>query len=206
MNRTYFSLKDFLKAVKPLAGDYDTNGAQFGAYSIPDFLPSALMQTFNAGFTDTYSTQLATPEVKRLWCDYIIPSYWNTYICYVDDYDELVDTNQDIYYNIFARICAWMGQSSIEKIILINLYENQSSNLLSQLAQSSTTTNRVNDTPQEGGDYTDDDHTSNYQQTTSSVATDSGTLVARLDEIKRLYSNLFIEWAEEFYNQFAIYA
>ena len=68
-----------------------------------------------------------------------------------------------------------------------------------------------NDTPQNGGLWNDDKHTStitlingtNSNDTT--VTTDSGTIMSRLKEIRDNLESLYDTWSNEFGKEFVIY-
>lgn len=127
-------------------------------------------------------------------------------------------------------------------IYLLNLYVEQKTHLMDRLstitevdesgsnasttartddlASSQSTTHRVNDTPQNGGDWTDDNHTSLYEEASSSstntgtqttgvsasnsksvdttVTTDPMTIMARINEIQDHYMNVLKNWCKEF--------
>lgn len=87
-------------------------------------------------------------------------------------------------------------------IYLLNLYEDQEENLMAQLGTtvSVTAEHRVNDTPQNGGSWDDDEHTSVYEENTSTTTTnaDPTTVMARIDEIQNHYMNVLKNWCKEF--------
>ena len=68
-----------------------------------------------------------------------------------------------------------------------------------------------NDTPQNGGLWNDDKHTStitlvngkNSNDTT--ITTDSGTIMSRLKEIRDNLESLYDTWSNEFGKEFVIY-
>ena len=55
---------------------------------------------------------------------------------------------------------------------------------------------RFNDTPQNSGDFSDDNHTSNITTTTSS--SNVGTMMQRLNEVEDNIKQLYIDWSNEF--------
>lgn len=60
----------------------------------------------------------------------------------------------------------------------------------------SSTTFRHNDTPQNGGDFSGDSYTSDYSKT--NTETDGEPLINRIDNIRKVYPDIFTEWADEF--------
>lgn len=92
---------------------------------------------------------------------------------------------------------------------LLTLYKEKEDNLLDQIKSSSsgsnnsTSKNRRNDTPQDGGEYGDDNHTTEIAQGETSQeneitnSSDKDTIIVRLNEIQTLYRNLLRDWSNE---------
>ena len=86
-------------------------------------------------------------------------------------------------------------QSSTEKYsLLIQNLENNKSKLLDDVKSASIS--RFNDTPQNSGDFSDDQHTSTTTKTENS--SNVGTMMARLNEIEDNIKQLYIDWSNEF--------
>lgn len=72
-------------------------------------------------------------------------------------------------------------------------------------------TTRFNDTPQNGGYWEDDKHSSTITAVEGknsndvTVITDSGTTMERLKEIRDNLENLYDTWSNEFGKEFVIY-
>ena len=77
---------------------------------------------------------------------------------------------------------------------LVDYYDEKRDELLAQIRTSSE--NRVNDTPQNGGDYVADSYTSLYNK--QDVASDRDTPMERIAQIDRDYRNLYKDWAKDF--------
>ena len=73
--------------------------------------------------------------------------------------------------------------------MLIQNLNNNKAKLLDDVKSSSTS--RFNDTPQNSGDFSDDNHTSNITTTTSS--SNVGTMMQRLNEIEDNIKQLYID-------------
>ena len=118
-------------------------------------------------------------------------------------------TNEEIdqiKYNFIKKFSVIYNFTSDRYLTLLGLYEANKRNLMSKLTNTSnnTTTHRVNDTPQNGGDFYDDEHTSVYEQTVinNSTSIDPTTVMSRLAEIERDYMNVIADWANEFKSLF----
>lgn len=73
--------------------------------------------------------------------------------------------------------------------MLIQNLNNNKTKLLDDVKSSSTS--RFNDTPQNSGDFSDDQHTSNLTTTISS--SNVGTMMQRLNEIEDNIKQLYID-------------
>ena len=78
-------------------------------------------------------------------------------------------------------------------MLIQNLNANKTK-LLDDVKSSSIA--RFNDTPQNSGDFSDDNHTSNITTTTNS--SNVGTMMQRLNEIEDNIKQLYIDWSDEF--------
>ena len=78
--------------------------------------------------------------------------------------------------------------------MLIQNLNNNKQKLLDDVKSSSIA--RFNDTPQNSGDFSDDQHTSNITTTTNS--SNVGTMMQRLNEIEDNIKQLYIDWSDEF--------
>lgn len=96
---------------------------------------------------------------------------------------------------------------------IIKYFKNNESKLMDALDRSYTdlagntgaSTNRFNDTPQNGGNYSDDNHTTNINQIESSASSNlrhnetynNEYMIDRLNKIRDDLSNIFIRWENE---------
>ena len=93
---------------------------------------------------------------------------------------------------------------------LIKLYKDDEANLMAKLERSYTdlagntgsSTNRFNDTPQDGGAFADDNHTTNINEINSSTSSNlrhnetytNAEMIDRLNKINDGLRNLYLEW------------
>lgn len=82
-------------------------------------------------------------------------------------------------------------------IPLLRQYKNASSNPIASIKSTSKGKTAFNDTPQNIGDWGDEDHTSNISTSESETSVDVGTLMERLDSMKN-YKSVILEWSNEF--------
>lgn len=196
--RTYYSLEDIADNLN-LTGKGPFRMASttsHRAVEMPTFINSVLTKANYDNLDMT--TLINNTYLTEVWTKYIYPKFYNQFICYTDNkvcYEEPVVIEAGITFADFVGpIISWM-QSSTEKFSLtIANYESNKSKLLGQIK--STSVNTFNDTPQNGGDFSDDNHTSTI--TTNSVSSDGGTLLFRLNEIEDSLKRLYEDWSNEF--------
>ena len=180
MERTYYTLDDIRKALEITGeGPY-----AIGSRSLSTFLNACLNKVnFTAApyFNDTV-------ESVKCFQSYIWPRFYQEVVVYVD-FDETEDFVEKFCRTKVGQILAWW-QSSIDKYsLLIQNLEANKAKLLDDVKSSSVA--RFNDTPQNSGDFSDDQHTSNITTTTSS--SNVGTMMQRLNEIEDNIKQLYLD-------------
>lgn len=112
-------------------------------------------------------------------------------------YDEKgKDYLSTIFNNAFEDLMNKCERAYEEYVPILKLYEQQEANLLAQIKTTSTANSRFNDTPQNGGSWEDDNHTTNLTQMTSDSATDGDTPIRRLEEVRRLWRSVMSEMVD----------
>ena len=81
---------------------------------------------------------------------------------------------------------------------LLDLYKDKEDKMLDGIKSTTTGVSRFNDTPQNDGEFDDDDHNTNLTKTEGEVVSDGLTPMLRLKEIQEAYRNLIEDWAKEF--------
>ena len=185
--RTYYTLDDIRIEV-------GINPRNKGPYimsnmSLITFLNACLTE---AGF-DKAPALTETNEAINCFRNYIWPRFYQEAIIYAD-----LDKNED-FVEKFARtkvgeIMSWWISSIDKYSMLIQNLEANKSKLLDDVKSASIS--RFNDTPQNSGDFSDDNHTSTVTKTENS--SNVGTMMARLNEIEDNIKQLYIDWSNEF--------
>lgn len=188
MERTYYTLDDIRKA---LGGSYVETA---GPYSLRlktfnDFLNDCL---WKAGFSMRQGVSESN-ESTICFHDYIWPRFYQEFVVYVD-LDESEDFVKKFAETKVGQIFAWWSSSSEKYSLLIQNLENNKTKLLDDVKSASIS--RFNDTPQNSGDFSDDNHTSTVTKTENS--SNVGTMMARLNEIEDNIKQLYIDWSNEF--------
>ena len=190
--RTYYTLDDIrieVGIIPKNKGPYTMSNMSLSTFSLSTFLNACLTE---AGY-DAAPTLTETTEAITCFRNYIWPRFYQEAIIYAD-----LDKNED-FVEKFARtkvgqIMSWWI-SSIEKYSLLiqNLTANKNK-LLDDVK--SAFISRFNDTPQNSGDFSDDNHTSTVNKTENS--SNVGTMMQRLNEIEDNIKQLYIDWSDEF--------
>ena len=109
-----------------------------------------------------------------------------------------IQTNRTLYDEITEKVLrkfSYVYNTTKDRYLtLIDIYTNQKANLLNKVESNSI--QRYNDTPQNGGDWSDDEHTSNITRTESS--NDFTPLMDRINEIQNKLRNIQKDWEDEF--------
>lgn len=178
--RYYATLREFFGDYKDLT--YANMKTEVGIMSAGDDREIPFDTTFDNTFQGVWEL-LALRHAN----DYV------TYLDQVVEEDEPASGEFD-YSNFWRQFCNVYRSTQEKYVKLLTLYTAQQTHLMDELE--STVESRFNDTPQNGGDWSNDQHTSTITSTTTSA--DPTTVMARLDEIANLYRDLVADWAEEF--------
>ena len=182
MERTYYTLDDIRKEIP-----------QFSATSGPYAMSTTTMNNFFyycmsiAGFTP-YDKFNDTEEGKKCFQEYLWPRFYQEAIIYTDS-DESEDFVKKFCKTKIGQIMSWWTSASEKYSMLIQNLTANKSKLLDDVKSSSIA--RFNDTPQNSGDFSDDNHTSNITKTESS--SNVGTMMQRLNEIEDNIKQLYID-------------
>lgn len=110
------------------------------------------------------------------------------------------EPDEDIVQNFVRKLSSLYSQTADRYTTLLGLYTAQKTNLMNKV--SSTSISRFNDTPQNGGDWSDDQHTSNITRNESE--NDFTPVMDRIKTIQENYRNLVKDWMDEFRGLFFI--
>lgn len=81
---------------------------------------------------------------------------------------------------------------------LIKLMSQNQDKLLAQLSSETESENQFNDLPDQSGDYANINYATNLTKTKITTLTDAGTVLDRLEEVRRRYNDYYEKWAREF--------
>ena len=185
--RTYYTLDDIRKELGESysgEGPYTMIGRTFSK-----FLNDCIKK---AGLSPR-SNLTETTESNMCFIDYIWPRFYQEAIVYVDS-DESESFVKKFARTKVGQIMAWWISSSEKYSLLIQNLEANKTKLLDDVKSASIS--RFNDTPQNSGDFSDDQHTSTVTKTENSA--NVGTMIERLNEIEDNIKQLYMDWSDEF--------
>ena len=191
MERTYYTLDDIRKELETVSASYASGEGPYALTnkSFSEFLNDCLKKaglSLRQGLADS-------SEASKCFHEYIWPRFYNEAIIYADS-DESEDFVKKFAITKVGQIFAWWISSTEKYSLLIQNFENNKAKLLDDVKSSSIS--RFNDTPQNSGDFSDDQHTSNITKTENS--SNVGTMMQRLNEIEDNIKQLYIDWSNEF--------
>ena len=187
--RVYYTLDDIRKSLelyKNYNGPFSMLTASSGFVS---FMNKCLLYS---NYSEIEGT-IEDAQGYECFVNYIWPRFYQEAIIYVDS-DEDEDFVKKFARTKVGQIMAWWKSSMEKYSLLIQNLEANKNKLLDDVK--STSTSRFNDTPQNSGDFSDDQHTSTVTKTENS--SNVGTMMARLNEIEDNIKQLYIDWSNEF--------
>ena len=189
MERTYYTLDDIRKEL----GLYLYAKGPYSLISFGISLSVFINECLVYADYSKYTGSPETTESEKCFREYIWPRFYQEAIVYVDS-DEIEDFVEKFCSTKAGQIMAWWQSSSEKYSLLIQNLENNKAKLLDDVKSSSVA--RFNDTPQNSGDFSDDNHTSTVTKTENS--SNVSTMMTRLNEIEDNIKQLYIDWSNEF--------
>ncbi len=187
--RTYYTLDDIRKE----AGLYLNSAGPYTMYASYSNLTTFINKCLEEAGFDIIPVTTEITESEKCFREYIWPRFYQEAIIYAD-----LDKNED-FVEKFCRtkvgqIMSWWTASIEKYSLLIQNLEANKTKLLDDVKSASIS--RFNDTPQNSGDFSDDNHTSTVTKTENS--SNVGTMMARLNEIEDNIKQLYMDWSNEF--------
>ena len=130
--------------------------------------------------------------------DLIVKRFLNEY-CF---YTESEEFDMEKCLNWFGKLFYVIEMTSPRYLTLMKAYSDSQDNLLSPVETKTTGSNRFNDTPQDEGDFANDEHTTNISEMENTIQNDLDSKMGRIREIESNYSNLLLQWSNEFESLF----
>lgn len=107
-------------------------------------------------------------------------------------------------FSFIRNLCEILSSTYNRYASILSAYSDAKGHLMDTVTLESKALQRFNDAPQNAGDYSGDDYTTNYQETKGEQDSDHGTPIQRVDEIQRAYRDALSDWAREFKGLFIL--
>lgn len=140
-------------------------------------------------------------SIILLW-QYIYSRYGDKGIFTSDKATLTNDENKKLFENFLYKLINKIAFTQDRYLTLIKFYTQNKNDLLKQISTTSSRVSRFNDTPQDEGVFSSDEHTTNLTEDNTTAITDKDSLIIRLAEIQNNFENLYKNWIEEFTSLF----
>ena len=156
-----------------------------------------------AKYLDETHVDLINGIIERYWDEYVFESE--------EDMDDPLNilSYPDILYKVrrlFGKLIDLINFTYPKYAAILSSYDSKKTHLLDQMNKSisGNDTRRDNDTPQDGGEFDDDNHTSFISQgeVSNEENWDDTPIIERLDKISKLYEQTKRKWLDEFKDLF----
>ena len=123
----------------------------------------------------------------------------NDYVFRVNyDFNETYTLSMSDVKKVMSKIINVINLTAPKYIPLFVQYKDGSKNPIDAIKSTSKGKTQFNDTPQNIGDWGDEDHTTNISASESETSVDVGTLMERLASMYKDYKSIILEWNNEF--------
>ena len=155
--------------------------------------------TSMTGYTTPLISQGAwvKPEYSKVM-DLVIKRFVAKYTFYTLEEEMDIDKRNEF----IAKLLMIMEMTSPRYLKLLEAYTSSDNKLLDPVKITSKALTRFNDTPQDEGDFANDEHTTNLTEDDRETSNELDTKMARLKEIESNYNNILLNWSNEFESLF----
>lgn len=164
---------------------------------------------------DAADIEPAVYTLSEFFTDELIEDILNALLTIVydrhsEDYFFKVITSWEIDYQLaqndfkraISKLINVLNLTLPRYIPLLQQNEIASTNPVAPVNSTSIGKTKFNDTPQNAGNFEDDEHTTNITQSESTTSADSGSLMERLDQLFKNFRSIILEWSNEFNSLF----
>ena len=124
------------------------------------------------------------------------------YYIYKKEYDFFDETTPSLTSSeeniILRRVLNVIEATCLRYIPLLKQYTANQTDPIGKISSTSSGSTRFNDTPQDGGAYSDDTHTTNITESESTSSVDVGSIMQRLNDLYINWRAVIKDWCNEF--------
>jgi len=168
-------------------------------HTASDFNMSTIMTRYSLVIEDSSTTKLNIlyQLMRFIFARFYECSIYKELIGIYEDESQIVISNATKKY-IWSQFIGMFNLTAPRYIPLLESYKANESSPIAKIKSSTTGVNRFNDTPQDEGDFANDEHTTNISQNNVEVEIDSGSVANRLDELYKNWRSILRDWTNEF--------
>ena len=173
--------------------------ASWYPHTTSDFNMSTIMSRYGLVIEDSSTSKLNVlyQLMRFIFARFYECSIYKELIGIYEDESQIVISNATKKY-IWSQFIGMFNLTAPRYIPLLESYKANESSPIAKIKSSTTGVNRFNDTPQDEGDFANDEHTTNISQNNVEVETDSGSVANRLDELYKNWRSILRDWTNEF--------
>lgn len=160
----------------------DDSSFEFAVYTLSEFFPDSLIN-----------------DIVNALMGIVYNRHAYDFIAYKDvdlDGDEEIDA--EIFIKAFTSLINVLNNTLPRYCPLLQQNEIYSTDPIAPIGSRTTGRTRFNDTPQDEGEYNDEEHASNVSKSISETEVDSGSIMERLNEMFKNFRSIILEWSNEF--------
>jgi hypothetical protein len=145
----------------------------------------------------SFSSQVS--EIINSLMTIVYDRHASDYIFRADyDFNEDYVLSMNDVKKVMSKIINVINLTAPKYIPLFVKYKDGSQDPIGAIKSTSKGKTQFNDTPQNIGDWGDDDHTTNISSSEGETSVDVGTLMERLASMYKDYKSIVLEWSNEF--------
>lgn len=196
--RVYFTYQDILDFI-----DYDghpqfPNDKNMHQEWFTEMIDDSPFEFAVYTLSQFFSNELITEIVNALM-GVVYNRHAYDFIAYKDvDFDGDEEIDQEIIIKAISPLINVLNNTLPRYCPLLQQSEFYSTDPVAPIGSRTTGRTRFNDTPQDEGEYNDEEHASNVSKSISETEVDSGSIMERLNEMFKNFRSIILEWSNEF--------
>lgn len=193
----YYTLREILNLIPDEAPEFPHSDFNYSrAWFINQLLE--IEATYKVVGVDPYWTSTILNGILQDLMNTIFNRHYNDYFYSKNDQE---DTNLELeggdYKLAISRVLTLFEITAPRYLTILKSFTDKSLNPIGKVSSETTGRVRFNDTPQDEGDYDEEDHATTSTHNVSKTEFDSGSIMDRLNSLKD-YRSVILDWSNEF--------
>lgn len=147
------------------------------------------------------STFTDTNDVVNVLMNIVYDRHARDYIAWHgEEYDYSDPAHEEALMTIQAldKLINVINLTAPKYMVLLKQFKKYSADPAAPIKSETSGETKFNDTPQNIGEYGDDDHTTNISNSKSESKVDTGSIMERLSSMYKDFKSIILEWSNEF--------